>query len=49
MNYMLAKIIDISKDRRLLVILNILGLVLFVFSAWLMIILATAVRARSSI
>ena len=49
MNYMLAKIIDISKDRRLLVILNILGLVLFVFSAWLMIKLAIVVRVRSSI
>jgi hypothetical protein len=43
-NYILAKTIDLSKDRRALLILNAAGLVLFLLSAWFLVWLAAAVR-----
>jgi hypothetical protein len=43
-NYIQVGSIDLSKDRRLVVILNGVGLALFLLSAWLSLMLATSVR-----
>src|SRR5450759_277524 len=47
-NYVLAGTIDLSKDRRALLVLNVVGLALFLVSAWLLIWLTAAIRPTTT-
>jgi hypothetical protein len=45
-NYTLAGTIDLSKDGRMMIILNGIGVALFLGSAWLLLLLAAAIRPK---